>query len=345
MTTKIKGFFLGKEKFNNIKEKKGDGDLNWNTRITRLLGIKYPIIQGGLAYLAYSELAAAVSNAGGLGQITAMSLKSPQLLREEIHKVKEKTDRPFGVNFAIGMHGKGYEEMVKVAVEENVPVISMTGGNPAPIFDLLKGTPIKKLVLVAARRQAQKAEQLGADAVMVVGQEGGGHLGRDDVGTFVLVPQVVDSVSIPVIASGGIGDGRGWMAAHALGAEGIEMGTRFIATKECVHASKEYINGLIKSSESDTTIIKRSIGAPARCLKNDFTEKILEIEKTTPTYEALKDFISGEANKRFIYEGDEANGFGWAGQIAGMIQDVPTVQELINRMVVQAEEIRVKWGH
>lgn len=319
--------------------------MNWETRISRLLGIKYPIIQGGLAYLAYSDLAAAVSNAGGLGQITAMSLQSPQLLREEIHKVREKTDRPFGVNFAIGMHGKGYEGMVEVAIEENVPVISMTGGNPAPIFEMLKGTSIKKLVLVAARRQAQKAEELGADAVMVVGQEGGGHLGRDDVGTMVLVPRVVDSVSIPVIASGGIGDGRGWMAAHALGAEGIEMGTRFIATKECVHASPEYIESLLSSTETDTTIIKRSIGAPARCIKNDFTQKILEIEKVTPTYEALKDYISGEANKKFIYDGNQESGFGWAGQVTGMIEDVPTVQELIDRMVAEAEAIRVKWGH
>lgn len=319
--------------------------MNWETRITRLLGIKYPIIQGGLAYLAYSDLASAVSNAGGLGQITAMSLKSPELLREEIYKTREKTDRPFGVNFAIGMYGKGYEEMVKVAVEENVPVISMTGGNPAPIFQLLEGTTIKKLVLVAAKRQAIKAEQLGADAIMVVGQEGGGHLGRDDVGTMVLVPQVVDSVSIPVIASGGIGDGRGWMAAHALGAEGIEMGTRFIATKECVHASREYIEALLQSSETDTTIIKQSIGAPARVLKNEFTEKILEIENETPTYEALKHYISGEANKRFIYDGDDQNGFGWAGQVTGMIKDVPSVQELIERMVAQAEQIRVKWGH
>lgn len=319
--------------------------MKWDNRVTNLLEIKYPIIQGGLAYLAYSDLAAAVSNAGGLGQITAMSLKSPQLLREEIRKVREKTNQPFGVNFAIGNYGKGFEEMVKVAVEEEVPVISMTGGNPAPIFDLLEGTNIKKLVLVAARRQAQKAEQLGADAVMVVGQEGGGHLGRDDVGTMVLVPQVVDSVSIPVIASGGIGDGRGWMAAHALGAEGIEMGTRFIATKECVHASPEYIESLLKSSETDTTIIKRSIGAPARVIKNEFADKILEIEKVSPTYEALRNYISGEANKNFIYNGDHSNGFGWAGQVMGMIHDVPTVKELIERMVAQAEEIRVKWGH
>ncbi|AVK82996.1 2-nitropropane dioxygenase [Lysinibacillus sp. B2A1] len=318
--------------------------MNWNTRVTELLNVKYPIIQGGLAYLAYADLAAAVSNAGGLGQITAMSLRDPDLLRAEIQKVRTLTDKPFGVNFAIGMYGTGYEDMVRVAVEEKVPVVTMTGGNPAPIFDILAGTDIKKLVLVAARRQAQKAEQLGADAVMVVGQEGGGHLGRDDVGTMVLVPQVVDSVNIPVIASGGIGDGRGWMAAQALGAEGIEMGTRFIATKECIDASEAYKEALLASSEADTTIIKRSIGAPARALRNDFTAKILEIEEKTPTYEALKDFISGAANKRFIYDGVEDQGFGWAGQVTGMIHDIPTVEELINRMVAEAESIRVKWG-
>ncbi|WP_342504073.1 nitronate monooxygenase family protein [Lysinibacillus sp. FSL L8-0126] len=318
--------------------------MNWNTRVTELLQVKYPIIQGGLAYLAYADLAAAVSNAGGLGQITAMSLRDPDLLRAEIQKVRTLTDKPFGVNFAIGLHGIGFEEMVRVAVEEEVPVITMTGGNPAPIFELLKGTAIKKLVLVAARRQAQKAEQLGADAVMVVGQEGGGHLGRDDVGTMVLVPQVVDSVKIPVIASGGIGDGRGWLAAHALGAEGIEMGTRFIATKECVDASEAYKEALLASTEADTTIIKRSIGAPARALRNEFTTKILEIEEKTPTYEALKDYISGSANKRFIYDGNQNEGFGWAGQVTGMIHDIPTVAELINRMVAEAESIRLKWG-
>ncbi|UNT54784.1 NAD(P)H-dependent flavin oxidoreductase [Lysinibacillus capsici] len=318
--------------------------MNWNTRVTDLLQVKYPIIQGGLAYLAYADLAAAVSNAGGLGQITAMSLRDPELLRAEIHKVRTLTDKPFGVNFAIGMHGTGYEDMVRVAIEEEVPVVTMTGGNPAPIFNLLAGTAIKKLVLVAARRQAQKAEQLGADAVMVVGQEGGGHLGRDDVGTMVLVPQVVDSVSIPVIASGGIGDGRGWMAAQALGAEGIEMGTRFIATRECVDASQAYKEALVASTEADTTIIKRSIGTPARALRNDFTAKILEIEEKTPTYEALKEYISGSANKRFIYDGDKNQGFGWAGQVTGMIHDIPTVDDLIKRMVAEAESIRLKWG-
>ncbi|MBZ5200355.1 nitronate monooxygenase [Planomicrobium chinense] len=318
--------------------------MNFNTRVTDLLGTELPIVQGGLAYLAYAELAAAVSNAGGLGQITAMSLSSPEMLREEIRKVRQMTDRPFGVNFAIGDHGRAFSHMLEVAIEENVPVVSMTGGNPTPIFDQLKGTSIKKLVLVAARRQAQKAEELGADAVMVVGHEGGGHLGRDDIGTMVLIPQVVDAVSIPVIASGGIGDGRGWMAAHALGAEGIEMGTRFIATQECVHASEVYKKALIDSTESDTVIIKKSIGSPARTLKNTWTDKILEIEAATPNYEALRNYVSGEANKRYIYEGNLNEGFGWAGQVTGLIKDVPTVAELLDRMVKEAGEIRKRWA-
>ncbi|MCJ1907114.1 NAD(P)H-dependent flavin oxidoreductase [Planococcus ruber] len=318
--------------------------MQFQTRITELLGIRLPIVQGGLAYLAYADLAAAVSNAGGLGQITAMSLATPEQLREEICKVRELTDQPFGVNFAIGDHGREFSHMLQVAIDENVPVVSMTGGNPTPIFKQLEGTPIKKLVLVAARRQAEKAEELGADAVMVVGHEGGGHLGRDDIGTMVLIPQVVDAVSIPVIASGGIGDGRGWMAAHALGAEGIEMGTRFIATKECVHASVVYKNALIASSEQDTVIIKRSIGSPARTLRNGWTDRILEIEAEQPSYEAIKDYVSGEANKKYIYEGKQEEGFGWAGQVTGLIKDVPSVQELIDRMVAQATEIRKKWS-
>ena len=317
--------------------------MNWRTRVTDVLGIQYPIIQGGLAYLAYSDLAAAVSNAGGLGQITAMSLGTADALRNEIKKIHDKTSKPFGVNFAIGQHGQGYEELVQVAIEENVPVISMTGGNPSPIFDLLKGTEIKKLVLVAAKRQAIKAEELGADAVMVVGQEGGGHLGRTDVGTMVLIPQVVDAVNIPVIASGGIADGRGLMAALSLGADGIEMGTRFIATKECVHAHPVYKKALIDGDENSTVVIKRSIGAPARAIANEWTDKILEIEKNSGGYEELKAYISGVANKKYIYDGKINDGFAWAGQVMGLISDIPSVLELVTRIITDAETIRKEW--
>ncbi|MFJ5622264.1 NAD(P)H-dependent flavin oxidoreductase [Peribacillus loiseleuriae] len=317
--------------------------MKWKTRVTELLGIKYPIVQGGLAYLAYAELAAAVSNAGGLGQVTAMSLATPDLLRNEIRKTKAMTDKPFGVNFAIGQHGRPYEHMLEVALKEGIEVVSVTGGNPTPFFEHLKGANVKKLVLVAARRQAEKAEEIGADAVMVVGQEGGGHLGRDDIGTMVLIPQVVDAVSIPVIASGGIADGRGMMAALALGAEGIEMGTRFIATKECVHASEAYKKSLVMGNEYDTVVIKRSIGAPARAISNNWTEKILEIEQENTGYESIKEYISGTANRRYIYDGVPDEGFGWAGQALGLIHDIPTTADLFERMIAEAEEISRKW--
>ncbi|MED1204229.1 NAD(P)H-dependent flavin oxidoreductase [Heyndrickxia acidicola] len=318
--------------------------MKWKTRVTDCLNIKYPIIQGGLAYLAYSELAAAVSNAGGLGQITAMSLESPEALRQEIRKVKRLTDKPFGVNYAIGQHGRPFEDLLNVAIEEKVPVVSVTGGNPAPFFKQMEGSNAKKLVLVAAKRQAVKAEELGADAVMVVGHEGGGHLGKNDTGTMVLIPQVADAVRIPVIASGGIGDGRGFMAALSLGAEGIEMGTRFIATKECIHAGNAYKQALLNGSENDTIIIKRSLGAPARALHNSWTEKIVDIENRQGGYEELKDYISGKANKNYIYDDNVEGGFAWAGQVMGLIRDIPSVDELITRMIMQAEQIREKWS-
>ncbi|WP_442858826.1 NAD(P)H-dependent flavin oxidoreductase [Bacillus sp. SB49] len=318
-------------------------DVRWSTRVTELLGITYPIIQGGLAHLAYSELASAVSEAGGLGQLTAMSMESPEVLKEEIGRMREKTARPFGVNFAIGQHGRPYEAMVQAAIDEGVPVVSVTGGNPKPVLEMVQKHGVKTLVLVASRRQAVKAEQLGADAVMVVGQEGGGHLGRDDVGTMVLTPQVVDSVKIPVIASGGIGDGRGLMAALSLGAEGIEMGTRFIATKECTLAHTSYQQALVEADETSTTIVKRSLQAPARALKNEWTARILELEAEGAGYDGLKTFIGNEANRAFIHEGKESAGFGWAGQVAGRISDVPTVEELFDRMLKEAADIRTRF--
>ncbi|WP_096200333.1 NAD(P)H-dependent flavin oxidoreductase [Bacillus sp. FJAT-45350] len=310
------------------------------TRVTEIFGIKYPIVQGGLAYLAYADLAAAVSNAGGLGQITAATLGTPEKLREEIRKVRTLTNNPFGVNFAIAKHDNGgkYQELLEVAIEEKVPAISLTGANPQPVFERIKGENIRTLVLVAGVRQAIKAEELGADAVMAVGQEGGGHLGRDDIGTMVLIPRVVDSVSIPVLASGGIGDGRGLLASLSLGAEGVEMGTRFIATKECIQAHEKYKQAIVNASETDTVIIKKTIGAPGRVLKSDFAMSIIEREQEGTTYEDLKDLISGKANLTYIYDGNEVEGFGWAGQVIGLIKTIPTVQELFDEMILTAEE-------
>src|SRR5690625_3112739 len=311
--------------------------MKFHTRVTDLLNIKIPLIQGGLAHLAYADLAAAVSKAGGLGQITAMSLPSPEELQHEIKMVGQLTDKPFGVNFALGQHRRPFEEMLQVAIDEQVAVISITGGNPQPVLDIVADHPIKTLVLVAAKRQAIKAEELGADAVMVVGQEGGGHIGRQDTGTIVLTPDIVDHVSIPVIASGGIVDGRGFMAALSLGAEGIEMGTRFIATQECIHAHQIYKRAIVEADDTSTVVIKRSIGAPARALKNEWTEQILAIEKDNPGYELLKDYISGTANKRYIHDGRESEGFGWAGQGVSRINDIPTVAELFSRIIKEVE--------
>ncbi|WP_071394328.1 NAD(P)H-dependent flavin oxidoreductase [Bacillus tuaregi] len=308
------------------------------TRVTDILGIEYPIVQGGLAYLAYAELAAAVSNAGGLGQITAATLRTQDKLREEIRKVRSLTKKPFGVNFAIARHDGNYQDLLEVAIEEKVPAISITGGNPQPVLERLKGEDIRTLVLVSGVRQAQKAEELGADAVMAVGQEGGGHIGRDDIGTMVLIPRVVDSISIPVLASGGIGDGRGLLAALALGAEGIEMGTRFIATQECIHANKNYKQAILQAKETDTAIIKKSLGAPGRVLKTDYALDIIKREQEGATYEDLKEMISGLANCKFIYEGSETEGFGWAGQVIGLIDTIPTVQELFDSMIFAANQ-------
>lgn len=308
--------------------------MQWHTRVTELLGIEKPIIQGGLAHLGYSTLAAAVSNAGGLGQVTALSLDTPEDLRSEIQKTRQLTTKPFAVNFAIGRYREKYEPFVQVALEENIKIISITGGNPAPVLDLVKDRGITTLVLVASVKLAKKAEEKGADIVVVVGQEGGGHLGLDDLGTQVLIPRVVDSVAIPVVASGGIADGRGILAALALGAEAVEIGTRFIATDECVDASDFYKQSLINHTENDTVVIKRSLGGPARVINNEFAQEILKIEKEMPTYDALKEYISGEANKRYIYDASE-NGFGYAGQSMGLIHEVVSVQRLIEQFEEQ----------
>ncbi|OEF99298.1 2-nitropropane dioxygenase [Vulcanibacillus modesticaldus] len=313
------------------------------TRITELLKIKYPIIQGGLAYLADANLAAAVSNAGGLGQITAVTLPSKEHLRDEIRKAKKLTKNPFAVNFAISRHNDVWKEYLEVAIDESVEVITITGGNPQPVLERIKGTNIKKISLVSTVRQAIKAEQLGMDAIMAVGQEGGGHIGRNDIGTFVLIPRVVDAVKIPVIASGGIADGRGMMAALALGAEGIEMGTRFVATQECVLAHDNYKKKLIEKDEMSTVVIKRSLGAPARAIANSLTEKILELEQDGADFEKLQPLISGDNNKVAIRQGEMDKGYAWAGQVMGLISDIPTVKELFLRIISEAEEISEKW--
>lgn len=294
-----------------------------------------PIVQGGLAHLAFAGLAAAVSNAGGLGQITATSLDTVDQLEEQIREVRRLTDRPFGVNFALGRRDIG--AMLELVIDERVPVVSLTAGNPEPVIQRLRGTGIRILVLVAGVRQAQKAEALGADAVIAVGFEGGGHIGRDDIGTIVLVRRVVKSVGIPVLASGGIGDGCGLAAALALGAEGVEMGTRFIATQECI-AHPHYKEALLRGRETDTVVIERTLGRPGRAVRTAWAEAILAAEARGASVEELVPMISGKMNKRAAIEGAMDEGFAWAGQVMGLIEDIPTCGELIRRMVDEARE-------
>ncbi len=303
------------------------------TRFTQLFGIDLPIVQGGLAHLAFAELAAAVSNAGGLGQITALSTGSPEALRAEIARVRTLTDRPFAVNLAIGH--LPIEPYLDVALAEGVPAISVTGGNPEAAFRRSEGHAVRRLVLVAGVRAARKAESLGADAVIAVGQEGGGHLGRDDVGLVALLPRVVEAVAIPVLASGGIVDGQGLAAALALGAEGVEMGTRFVATVEC-RAHARYKEALVAARETDTQVIERSIGRPGRVLAGAYAARILAREADGADLSELIPLIEGRHNRRAALEGDLEEGFVWAGQGAGGIRDIPTVAALLTRMEAEA---------
>jgi NADH:quinone reductase (non-electrogenic) len=304
------------------------------TRLTELLGIQYPVVQGGLQHLALPDLCAAVSNAGALGQLTAAAFATPAGLLEAIEQTRVLTSNPFGVNFALGHYP--LEEHLSVALDVGVSIFSFTGGNPEPSLRRLAGLDVRTMVLVAAVRQAKKAEALGASAVIAVGSEGGGHIGRDDVGTLVLVPRVVDSVKIPVVASGGIGDARGFAAALALGADGIEMGTRFVATQECL-AHAAYKQALVNADETDTVVIERTIGRPGRVLRGSWADRILAMEREGVPMADLLPLISGEANRRAAREGDLEHGFAWAGQATGLIHDIPSVSELIERIVRGAE--------
>jgi enoyl-[acyl-carrier protein] reductase II len=320
-----------------------------HTRFTELVNVRYPIVQGGLSRLSYAELAAAVSNAGGLGQIGSACFVTPEELQADIQKAKRLTRSPFGVNFPIGH--VPLDAFVDAALAEEVAVISITGGNPEPLLRRIQqsGVPVRTMVLVAGVRAAKKAESLGADAVIAVGVEGGGHLGRDDIGTMVLVPRIVESVNIPVLASGGIADGRGLAAALALGAEGVELGTRFVAVQES-NAHSNYQQALVEASEADTVIVERSIGRPARVLKGQAADRILQVERELDEEQAEPDerlrrilpFILGNVNQRAALGGELDEGFVWAGQVVGLIHDVPSSKELMERMVVEAREISLR---
>jgi len=322
-----------------------------HTRLTALLGIDYPIVQGGLAYLSLAPLAAAVSAAGGLGQLGVACFETPEALQAAIVQLRALTDRPFGVNFPIGI--KPVDGFLEVALAERAPVITVTGGNPEPVLKRIQAANggTKTMVLVAGVRAAKKAQDLGADAVMAVGYEGGGHLGRDDIGTTVLAPRILDAVTIPVLASGGLADGRGLAAALALGAAGVEMGTRFVAVQES-NAHQAYKDALVKATENDTVIIERSIGRPARVLRTVFADRILALEAELLARGADRDaalpeilpLIQGANNTRAALDGNLDEGFVWAGQVIGLINDIPTARELVWRTITEARTILQRLG-
>ena len=302
------------------------------TRITELLGIEYPIIQGGMAWVAESHPAAAVSAAGGLGLIGGANAPA-EVIRNYIREVKAVTDKPFGVN--VMLMSPYADEVAKVIVEEGVKVVTTGAGNPEKYMEMWKAAGIKVIPVVASVALAKRMERYGADAVVAEGTESGGHIG--EATTMTLVPQVVDAVSIPVIAAGGIGDGRGIAAAFMLGAEAVQMGTRFLVAKECtVH--QNYKDRVLKAKDIDSTVTGRTHGHPVRCLRNQMTREYVKLENEGKSFEELEYLTLGTLRKA-VQEGDVTNGTVMAGQIAGMVSKEQTCKEMIDEMMAQAETL------
>jgi enoyl-[acyl-carrier protein] reductase II len=302
----------------------------FNTRICKILNIKYPIVQGGMAWAATHELAQAVSNAGGLGIIAAGNAPK-EVIREEIRKTRLKTDKPFGVN--IMLMSPFSEDIIDLVCEEEVPVVTTGAGNPGKYMERLKSKGIKVIPVVPTVALAKRLERQGADALIVEGTEAGGHIG--ELTTMSLVPQIKDAVNIPIIAAGGIADGRGFLAALSLGAEGVQMGTRFVCSDECI-AHNNYKEKMVKSKDRDAIVTGRSTGYPVRVIKNKFTREYLELEKKGISFEELEKLGAGRLRLAVI-EGDMERGSVMAGQIVGMIRDVKPCKEIIENIMKQAE--------
>ena len=308
------------------------------TRLTELLGIEYPIIQGAMLWLSHAELAAAVSNAGGLGIVAAHNFATAEEFRQEIRKTKALTDKPFAVNFTLmpSQRHITWEENISAALEEGVNIIETSGMSPEPYMEWFKSAKVKVLQKVARVKHAQKAEQLGADAVTVFSFEAGGHIGIADVTSMVVVPKAVESVKIPVIAAGGIGTGRGLVAALALGAEGVLMGTRFMASQECLlHPRIKEL--LVQAQETDTVLVERSINNIARVVKTDFSSKVAEIDEKGATLEELLPLINGQRIKKAFASGDINDAIIYCGQVVGLINEIPSVKEIIDGIISEAE--------
>lgn len=312
------------------------------TKITELLGIEYPIICGGMFQVGRAELAAAVSEAGGLGIITSKTQGTPEKLRDEIRKVKQMTNKPFGVNLNLfpSTTPTPNEAFIEVMAEEGVKIVETSGRSPEPLMKLLKDNGFIVMHKVVGVRHAKTAERLGVDAVIVVGNETGGHPGMSDVGTIVALPRVVDSVSIPVIAGGGFADGRGLVSALAFGAEGILMGTRFMATKEApIHDNVK--RWLVEADETNTIVVQRNIGTPSRVALNEVSKEVDRLEKQGAALEELLPFITGKRSSQVYVEGNIDGGIWSCGQSVGLIKEVLTVKQLIEQIVQEAKQALV----
>lgn len=302
------------------------------TRITELLGIEYPIIQGGMAWVAEHTLAAAVSEAGGLGLIGGASA-SGDIVRNEIRKAKELTDKPIGVN--VMLMSPYADEVAQVIVEEGIKAVTTGAGNPEKYMDMWKSAGVKVMPVVASVALAKRMEKYGADAVVAEGCESGGHIGSQT--TMCLVPQVADAVDIPVIAAGGVADGRGFAAAMMLGAEAVQIGTRFVASKEAV-VHENYKERILKAKDIDSEVTGQSYGHPIRVLRNKMTREYLRMEKEGAAFEELEHLTLGSLRKAVV-EGDVVNGSLMAGQIAGLIKEEKTCEEIIKDIMSQAETL------
>jgi nitronate monooxygenase len=310
------------------------------TRITELLGIEHPIIQGGMHFVGFAELASAVSNAGGLGIITGLTQKTPELLAREIARCRDMTDRPFGVNltFLPAFAAPPYPEYVRAIVEGGVKIVETAGRNPEAYLPALKAAGIKVIHKCTSVRHSLKAQAIGCDAVSVDGFECGGHPGEDDVPNFILLPRAAEELKIPFVASGGMADGRSLVAALALGADGMNMGTRFIATKEApVHENVK--KALVAATELDTRLIMRKLRNTERVLNNSGVQRLLEIEREKGESLTISDIHGQVAGiyPKVMLEGDVEAGAWSCGMVAGLIHDIPTVKELIDRIMRQAD--------
>ena len=312
------------------------------TRITELLGIEHPVIQGGMHYVGFAELAAAVSNAGGLGTITGLTQGTPEKLANEIARCKDMTDKPFAVNltFLPSLSAPDYPALIKAIIDGGVKVVETAGRSPEQVMPYLKDAGIKVIHKCTSVRHSLKAQSIGCDAVSVDGFECGGHPGEDDIPNFILLPRAADELEIPFVASGGMADARSLVAAMALGAEGMNMGTRFIATQEApVHENVK--QAIVAATELDTRLVMRPLRNTERVLANDAVDRLLEIEREKGSDLQFEDIIDQVAGvyPKIMLEGEMEIGAWSCGMVAGLVYDIPTVQQLMDRIMSEADSL------